>query len=408
MEDTEFFDKALRLQAPWFVRGVKLDLEHKTVELEIGMRPGWRWSGRDGQRAHIHGWEERVWRHRDMMEFETTIRARVPRLKLADGSTEAAEVPWAERYARWTLSFEAYAVRVMEACTTLEAAGELLGLDWSSLNRIMQRAVDRGMLRRDWQEMKHMGIDEKSFRRGQSYVTLGCDLGRGVVLEVSEGHDTAAARKLITSVPEEVRRKIQAVAADMSASIATAVHAELPQAELVHDKFHVSKLLGEVVDMVRRAEAKKLEAEGDDTLKNTRFCWLYGQDKLPEKHAVRFEQLAQSNLKTSRAWLAKENFAGFWQQEDRDEGTKFFRAWFGNARRSKLAPLKRVALTLKDHLAGLLAYFAHPITNAVAEGLNSKIQALKHAARGFRSFASYRIRILFFCGGLDLRPDNCL
>jgi len=38
------------------------------------------------------------------------------------------------------------------------------------------------------------------------------------------------------------------------------------------------------------------------------------------------------------------------------------------------------------------------------EGLNSKIQSLKSAARGFRSFVNYRIRILFFCGKLDLYP----
>ena len=53
----------------------------------------------------------------------------------------------------------------------------------------------------------------------------------------------------------------------------------------------------------------------------------------------------------------------------------------------------------------MLAYFAYPITNAVAEGLNSKIQAIKHVARGFRSFTAYRLRILFYCGGLDMRPQ---
>lgn len=406
MDDKEFFDKALGLAEPWFVRSVRLDLQEEKVELEIESRKGWRWLDSSGQAAQVHGWEEREWRHRDMMDFETRIKARVPRLKRADGSTQVAEVPWAERYARWTLSFEAHAVRVIQACTTLEAARKLLGLDWSSLNQIMKRAVQRGLKRRDWAPMDYIGVDEKSFLRGQSYVTIGSDLKRGVVLEVAKGADTEAARQVMTSLPETVRTKIKAAAADMGAAIATAVHAELPQAELVHDKFHVSKLLGEAVDKVRRIEAKALAAQGDDSLKNTRFCWLHSQDTLPEKHAVSFERLAQSNLKTAHAWLAKENFAGFWVQPDRDEGRRFFNDWFAHARRSKLAPLKRVAKTLKDHLRGLLAYFSHRITNAVSEGLNSKIQALKHAARGFHSFDSYRIRILFHCGGLDLQPTT--
>ena len=66
--------------------------------------------------------------------------------------------------------------------------------------------------------------------------------------------------------------------------------------------------------------------------------------------------------------------------------------------------MKKVAQMLKRHLGNLLTYIAHPITNAVTEGLNSKIQALKAAARGFRNFPNYRIRILFFCGKLDLYP----
>jgi transposase len=63
-----------------------------------------------------------------------------------------------------------------------------------------------------------------------------------------------------------------------------------------------------------------------------------------------------------------------------------------------------VAHILKRHLENLLTYLKHRITNAVTEGLNSKIQSLKSAARGFRNFQNYRTRILFFCGKLDLYP----
>ncbi len=44
------------------------------------------------------------------------------------------------------------------------------------------------------------------------------------------------------------------------------------------------------------------------------------------------------------------------------------------------------------------------MTNAVAEALNGRIQAIKANARGFRSFANYRITILFHLGKLDLKP----
>lgn len=61
---------------------------------------------------------------------------------------------------------------------------------------------------------------------------------------------------------------------------------------------------------------------------------------------------------------------------------------------------------LKEHLKGILNYTEFNITNAVAEGINSKIQHLLYSARGFRSFENYRIAILFYCGNLNMFPQN--
>ena len=76
-----------------------------------------------------------------------------------------------------------------------------------------------------------------------------------------------------------------------------------------------------------------------------------------------------------------------------------------NCVRCRLHEIKKVARMLKRHLDGLLNFVLFPITNAVAEGFNSKIQSLKADARGFRSFLNYRLRILFFCGRLNLLPS---
>ena len=65
----------------------------------------------------------------------------------------------------------------------------------------------------------------------------------------------------------------------------------------------------------------------------------------------------------------------------------------------------KTAKMIKRHLENILTYLRHPITNAVTEGLNSKIQAIKSNSRGFSSFQNYRTRILFFCGKLSLYPS---
>ena len=114
--------------------------------------------------------------------------------------------------------------------------------------------------------------------------------------------------------------------------------------------------------------------------------------------------LRNQQLKTARAWGIKDYFRWFWVSRDAEEAQEFFAEWYAWAIRSRLAPVKRVARMLKSRLANIVTWFRHPISNATAEGFNSRIQSIKSNARGFRNFNNYRTRILFFCGKLKLKP----
>jgi transposase len=335
------------------------------------------------------------------MGHEVQLLCAVPRCACVEHGILQVKVPWAEAGSRFTLAFESHAVDVLNASRSLTQAADLLRLDWDSVQRIMERAVARGLHRRSTESVRFVGLDEKSFKRGQDYISLMTDLKGKRVLEVVEGRDTEQAVALWETLPEPQRKKIEAAAMDMGANFAAATRQAAPQARIVHDKFHVSKLLNEAVDKVRREEHRRLLEKGDDSLKDTKFLWLQGDCATGER-ALRFEELCERDLKTSRAWAYKETFLEFWAQPDAATGQGFFAKWFPAVRRSKLEPLKKAALTLKTHLLGLLNYFLHPITNALTEGFNSRIQAIKADARGFRRFANYRVRILFFCGKLDL------
>ena len=198
---------------------------------------------------------------------------------------------------------------------------------------------------------------------------------------------------------------MEAVAVDMWEPFIQTIRKEAPNADVVHDRYHVSAYLNEAVDKVRRQEHKELLAQGDETLKGTRQLWLYNPKNFEVEQAAVFEQLKDLNLKVARAWAAKELFSKFWEYANEGWARRFFKDWYGWVSRSRLKPMIEVAQMLKRHLDELLTYMKHRITNAATEGLNSKIQSLKAAARGFRSFENYRIRILFFCGKLDLYPQ---
>src|ERR1035437_4944298 len=186
MKDTALYEQLLGLKTPWSVRAVELSLTEKRVVVEVVLKRGQIWADPNDarKRAHINGWCERQWRHLDTCQFETIIKARVPQLKYSDGSVEELTVPWAERYSRVTNLMEAFVLKLLEACQNTKKVCSLCGLSWHTVNAIMIRGVERGMQRRQADPIEHLGIDEKSTERGQSYASILTDIDHSRVLDV--------------------------------------------------------------------------------------------------------------------------------------------------------------------------------------------------------------------------------
>jgi transposase len=347
---------------------------------------------------------KRTWRHLDTMQFETYIEAKVPRCDCQKCGVKTVKAPWADKHSRFTLMFESFSIKVMEACTTLSSAQNLTSLSWNSLNNIMNRAVERGLNRRSLENLKYLGIDEKQFRKGQSYISSINDLEKGRVLDVVDGRDSAASQKLLSQIPKEQRATVKAVAMDMWKAFITEVEKTLPKAKIVHDKFHISKYLNDAVDKVRKQENDKLIKKGDKTLVGSKYLWLYNDSQRETILDLKFPGLKKRDLNTSKAWTIKENFRWFWEYSFAFDAEEFFEQWHSWAIRSRLKPIIKVAKMINNHIENILTYFEHQITNAVSEGLNSRVQTIKAGARGFASFANFRYRILFFCGKLNLYP----
>jgi transposase len=338
----------------------------------------------------------------DTCQFETLIKARVPQLKYSDGTVEELTVPWAERYSRVTTLMAGFVIKLLQACPTTQAVCELTKLSWSTVNAIMVSAVERGMLRRTEEKIDYLGIDEKSSERGHTYSTILTDIDRSRVLDLVPERKLEVAERLLQTLTPAQRASVKAVAMDMWPAYMSAARNCLAQADIVHDKFHVSKYLGEAVDAVRKQEHRKLSQAGTSPLAGSKWQWLRNYPDGRSSEAVAFRALNQLNLKTSRAWCIKENFTQFWSYSYKGAAQRFLKAWSNNAMRSKLEPVKKVVQMLRRHETGLLNFSQHKISNACAEGFNSAIQLIKANARGFRNFTNYRARILFHCGKLDL------
>jgi len=237
-------------------------------------------------------------------------------------------------------------------------------------------------------------------------MTVVCDVDRSTVEYVSEGRSTESLAEYYQAQSAASLAAVEAVAMDMWEPYvrATLEHVPLAAEKIVFDRFHIMKHMNEAVDEVRREEHRELSEQQDDTLKGTKHWWLYAAENLPDQHQAAFARVRDQNLRTSRAWAIKETLRELWFYRSVGWARRFFRQWYDWAVRSKLKPVREVAAMLRRRLEQVLNYCKQEITNAVAEGLNSKIMAIKRRACGYRNKENFKTAIYFFCGGLDLCP----
>jgi len=193
---------------------------------------------------------------------------------------------------------------------------------------------------------------------------------------------------------------------DMSEAYTQSTIANLPDGatKIVYDRFHLMAHMQKAVDRVWKQENGLLREDGDESLVGTKVWWRYAAEHLPAKYEARFVPLLQRPLRTARAWAIKEDLRQTWDYLSEAEARQHLTRWYFWATHSRLKPVIKAARTVHNHLANILTYFGHRITNATAEGLNSKIQTIKQMACGFRNRSHYKTAIFFHCGGLDLYP----
>jgi transposase len=407
MKDTELYQHLLGLLSPWHVERVDLDVKTQRVNVFAAHRKDATFSCPEcGAPCPLHDHdEERSWRHLDSCQFETHLRARVPRVRCDKHGVLQARVPWAEPKSRFTLLFERFAIDVLLETDVL-GGSRLLRISWDQAHHIMERAVARGLARRARTELTYLGVDEKSIAKRHRYATLLNDLQRSVVLEVAEGRSKESLESCLASVPSEQLLEVAAFAMDMWQPYFQTVCSAVPNgaSKIVFDRFHIVGHMNKALDIVRRRETRELLAEDDRSLVGTKYDFLYAAERLDDDVRQRFVRMRAAGSKTARAWSIKELLRGLWDRPSQRAALSWWSRWYFWATHSRLPPVIKVAKMIERHLANVMSYFSHRITNAASESINSVVRGLQKRAFGYRTFTNFRTAVLFRCGGLDLYP----
>jgi len=250
-----------------------------------------------GEACPGHDSRRREWRHLGTCRYRTITAAEVPCIDRPEHDVHLAVVLWAELGSSFTALFEASAIDWL--CeVSASAVARQLGLNWSVIDGIMCRAVDRGMARRDDGVIRfRIGVDETSFCKRHEYVTVVIDLDRGCVVHVADDRRKGSLEACHDGLTAEQWAGVESVSMTCGRHTSTPRWRGFPTpARIAFDRFHVARALGDAVDRVRWQEHGRLQQQGDTRLTGSGYTWQTSPRKMNRKQKRSFRALSDSSL----------------------------------------------------------------------------------------------------------------
>ena len=264
----------------------------------------------------------------------------------------------------------------------------------------MVESLSKKNLNIDLRGLKRLGIDEIALQKGQkNFITVLVDLDRKTLIGLAPSRLQKDIRTVIESWGSEILSEIIEVSIDLSGNYRGLVQKMLPQASIVADRFHVTKIVNEDVNQVRRAVLKANENNPDpmekvkvkEALKQSKYALLKPEAHLTDKQKLKLAEVKAVSPLLAEAHRQKEAFRDIFQTpKNWTEGTLSLLDWLAENQKRFHGSVG----TLCRWFGEVTAYFDYRTTSGAVEGINNKLKLIKRSGYGFRNFANFRLRCL--------------
>lgn len=403
MDTNMLFSIGLNLSSPWKVVKSEFRLldssKARELHLWIDFECGSKFMSSKGTVLSPYDTVDKEWRHLNFFEHPCYLHARVPRLKTDASSVEMVQVPWARPNTGFTMLFEAFAMALIEEETPVNSVAKTVKEYPNRIWTIFRHWIGRGKRSLKLSDVRRIGVDETSRRKGHSYITQFVDLDTRRTIYVCPGKDAETFKSFSQWLIEHDGDPslIEVVAMDMSNAFTSGCMTYFPHAHIVYDKFHMVQETNKRLDEVRKAEASEKKL-----LKGHRFTLLHLRKNLPEKKLQELDTLLLTYPLLGKAYSLKEGLIDILNAATaKIEGAwNDFLKWMDMAERSALEPFKKLAAMFRGHLFGIKTFFEQgTVTNGVLESLNSKVQLAKRRARGYANVNNLIDMVYYINGG---------
>ncbi len=379
------------------IEGVGFDPGQELVVVRV--RPTSRARGRCGVCArpcpgYDGGEGARRWRALDLGTVRAVLEAEAPRVSCPAHGVVVAHVPWARHGAGHTYAFDDTVAWLAVRCSK-SAVRELLRIAWRTVGSIITRVAQDEMAGMDrFADLRRIGIDEISYKKGHRYLTVVVDHDTGQLIWAAPGRDKATLRAFFEALGPERSALITHVSADAADWIAAVVTEQCPQAVLCADPFHVVQWATQALDQVRRqawntargAVSQRTARRTTGTakaLKHARYALWKNPENLTEKQAAKLAWIAKTDPRLHRAYLLKEGLRTVFVLKGQ-AGKEALERWISWARRCRIPAFVDLQRRIVKHRATIQATLEHDLSNGLIESTNTKIRLLTRVAFGFK------------------------
>lgn len=239
----------------------------------------------------------------------------------------------------------------------------------------------------------HLGMDDFSVRKGCRYQTAFYDLDRKRVLGVVEGRRAESVMGFLRTLKEP--EQVEAVTMDMSNAYRSAVEEVLPWTRIIADKFHVTRRVGE--QLIKLRTRLQEEATSKEVLYKARYLLMRNGEELDRSERRKLWALLRSHPELRQGYRLKEDFRRWYRPKPKADARLELRAWINQVAEEGPIEFTELLWMLKAWQEEILNYFEFGLTNAFAEGKNTRTKAIQRQAYGYRNLANLNLRILLPC-----------
>lgn len=259
---------------------------------------------------------------------------------------------------------------------------------------VLSYCKKRANLPTRYAEVKRLGIDEQSHRKGKKdYVCVLTDLDKGIIVDILESRKKEDLIAHFQSLGTEFCEQITDVSCDYWKGYISVAETCFPNATLVLDRFHLVKLLNDCLDTFR----KSLRKSAPQNTNYRRLKWiLYKQyHRLSDKELDELEVCFRDCPTLKEIYWIRERFHHLLDNSNQvEEVLQKIEEWKAAMNVEVKCIFEPFSKTLESTKKYVANYVKDHLSNAVTEGLNNLIRSVRRSAFGMPNFEHLRWRAL--------------